>query len=581
MRKQQLTIVVVCLAVGALLWLADGVAARWSETGTVFADGVLWPSSGPDAGFRLLLVIAAATLGLWCARTLRTSTQQAKVAEQQAWLSSQVFRSLDACLHIIDVPTFTIETANHSCCDDDGAGPCCDSLVHSTYEIRSADQHESPLEMVASTGRARTCECLFETSKGNRRLCEVRVEPILDDTGKVVKLVELSRDITQQKQLERRLVQTERQRAIGELTAGICHNLNNMLTGLVAPTYLLESSSDEEVGELLALASSAATQVAGLVRALNQAVRGGEGKVHAVAVNEVVQDAIRSAQKKWHAGDNSPGVPVEMQTKLGEVPDVAGTRWDLEDVLVSLMLNALEAMPSGGILSVASALDGEEVVVTVSDTGRGMDEATRQRVFEPFFTTKAEVGVGLGLASVAGTVNRWGGHVAVHSEPGRGSTFAIRLPRWCAQVAPPPVQQQQRSARQARLLVVDDEVMVRRVLEKTLSEVHQVTTVANGADALACFAPGKYDVVLVDFSMPGMPGNVVAHELRQLDATIALILITGWELTRDDPRADAFDLVIQKPFGDRVELFNGVAEAIAIHDERVKAQDGQGYAGSG
>ena len=207
-----------------------------------------------------------------------------------------------------------------------------------------------------------------------------------------------------------------------------------------------------------------------------------------------------------------------------------------------------------------------------------MDAHTRRRVFEPFFTTKMNVGSGLGLSTAYAAVTRWGGEMEVESRPDEGTTFTIQLPVWTGPVAQETATEAggARQVRRARVLVVDDNEDLCNLLSRLFGRYHEVETALDGKAALAVFAPGKYDVVLIDLGMPGMAGDRVALEMRRADPTLASVLITGWEVEDGDARISRFDFQIQKPFRDIETLVDVVAQAVALHDRRAEEAGGRG-----
>jgi len=378
------------------------------------------------------------------------------------------------------------------------------------------------------------------------------------------------RDITERKQLEQEMLRLERLRAVGELAAGVSHNLNNMLVSVLGPAQLLKRKTDDP--ELLGEADhiiAGARRARDLVQRLNRAVRDEEeSELVPVPIHPVIQDAIQAARPRWKDESEAQGITIEVVSQLEEVPDIRGTGTGLHDILLNLLFNAVDAIPEGGTITLATQEVDEGVQLTVRDTGIGMDEETRKRVFEPFFTTKQDVGSGLGLSTVHGTVTRWGGRIEVESEPGQGTTFMLWFPAWGRWEVPSQeaAATERLPVRPGRLLIVEDDEGTCRLLDRLLSETHEVETVLNGREALERFAPGRYDAVLIDLAMPGMPGDQVAREMHQIDPSVVTVLITGWDVRPDDPRLWTFDYQLQKPFKDLDEVETVVAQAIARHN---------------
>ena len=380
------------------------------------------------------------------------------------------------------------------------------------------------------------------------------------------------RDITERKQMEEVLIRTQRMRAVGELAAGVSHNLNNMLSTVLGPAQLLKRYTDDprvhrEADQIIVSSRRARD----LVQRLNQSVRGEpEGTLYGVPIHEVVQQAVQASRPRWQDEAQAQGIAIEVVTDLEAVPDIRGTSTELHQVLLNLLFNAVEAMPEGGTITITTRPVEEGVRLTVADTGMGMDAETRQRVFEPLSTSKQDVGSGLGLATVHGVVRRWGGRIEVVSAPGQGATFALLLPVWTAPEAPAEEKatEVQPVARRGRLLIVEDDEAIRRLLERFLSKHHEVEMVLSGPEALERFAPDRYDVALIDLGLPGMPGDQVARQIQRLDPLVVAVLITGWDLKPDDPRLVPFDFWLQKPLADLDQLEATVARAVGLRDAR-------------
>ena len=284
----------------------------------------------------------------------------------------------------------------------------------------------------------------------------------------------------------------------------------------------------------------------------------------------MVQQAVQAARPRWKDEPEARGKIVEVVTQLEEVPPVRGTEAGLHDVLLNLLFNAVDAMLQGGTITIGVRQVEEAVELTVADTGIGMKEETRRRVFEPFFTTKMDVGTGLGLSTVYGTITSWGGEIEVESAPGEGTRFILRLPVSRQATAPVAERSEVRRGRPGKLLIVEDDEGACQLLARLLIEDHEVATAHDGREALERFELGRYDVALIDLRISGTPGDQVAREMRQADPALVTVLITGWELKADDLRLARFDFRLQKPFDDLDRVEEVVARAIELHDRRVE-----------
>ena len=389
--------------------------------------------------------------------------------------------------------------------------------------------------------------------------------PHTDSNGEVQGFFALILDVTERRLMENRLVQLERLGALAEMSEGVSHNLNNILTGILGPAQLIEfHTQEQEVLQEAKIIQKAALRAADLVKRLSVSV-GSEGNtLIPVDVVQAIREAIDSAQPRWKDEAEAKGITIDIVTDLSPVPFVQATPRELHAVFLNLIFNAIDAMPNGGTLSVSSEVANDSIQITVVDTGIGMDEETRRRVFEPFFTTKADVGTGLGLSTVFTSITRWGGQIELKSIPGKGTSFVLNLPIWEEGMYEEIVQAQ----RSGSILVVEDEDMVRNFLVRVLERRHKVEAVESGILALELFSAGKFDVAMVDLGMPEMPGDRVTEHLRKIDPHVASVLITGWELDSDDPRRSVFDFHVKKPFDSVDKILNIVASAIQTRDAR-------------
>jgi CheY-like chemotaxis protein len=280
-----------------------------------------------------------------------------------------------------------------------------------------------------------------------------------------------------------------------------------------------------------------------------------------------VTQAIETARPRWQDEAQGQGVQIAIETDLQATIPIQGTPDELHDILVHPLLNAVDALEQGGTIRIVTSDDEARVTLGVSDDGVGMNTHTLGRVFEPFFTTKAEIGAGLGLATVHGTVSRWGGTISANSQPGEGSEFVLELPRsW--EALPVVDSKTPVSIRSGRILIAEDDEIVREVLSESLSKIHDVVIVEDGQKAMDLIQEGRFDVALIDLSLPGVPGDRIARRIRQVDPAVVTVLMTGWDLSEDDPRRVPFDDFIPKPIASIHDVEDVVARSLLVHDAR-------------
>jgi GAF domain-containing protein/CheY-like chemotaxis protein len=363
------------------------------------------------------------------------------------------------------------------------------------------------------------------------------------------------------------LVRTEKLRALGEMASGVAHDFNNLLASVLGRAQLLlRRVQDPKQRQWLEVIERSALDGAQTVRRLQDFTRiRRDQPLVPLDINMVVRDAMEMTRSRWKEEPTSRGISIEVRTDLGDVPAVRGDAAELREAMTNLILNALDAMPEGGVLTLATALVDELVEISVVDTGVGMTPDVREKVFDPFFTTKGPQGTGMGLSMTYGIISRHGGSIDVESRVGRGSTFRLSLPRGSdVQPAPPapPVVPVRLAVRPLRCLVVDDEPPVRAVMGDILESAgHSVVTLSDGAEAIARFAAEPFDLVVTDLAMPRVSGWQVARAAKQARPDVPVFLVSGFgvELSAEERRVHGVDRVLVKPLQIQ-EILDAVAE---------------------
>jgi signal transduction histidine kinase/putative methionine-R-sulfoxide reductase with GAF domain/ActR/RegA family two-component response regulator len=391
----------------------------------------------------------------------------------------------------------------------------------------------------------------------------------------------LQESYTQLDEAQDGLVRSEKLRALGEMASGVAHDFNNVLGAILGRAQLLKLSlADADAVAELDIIEKAAHDGAATVRRLQDFTRlRTDRSFRPVALAQVIDDCLSLTRGRWRDEAGRAGIVYEVTHAPGSIPDVAGEASELREVLTNLILNALDAMPDGGTLRLATDLTpAGEVRLTVADTGEGMSGEVRARIFDPFFTTKGVRGVGLGLSVVYGIVQRHGGRIEVTSAPGEGSTMQVILPAIddadprtgtargpftaIAAIAEPSLEPAAAgppaNGPTLRIFVADDEPAVRTLLADLLRVAgHEAESFASGRDLVAALEASAQDpqarpvdVVLTDLGMPEMSGWEVARAVREQVDAPPVILVTGWGIQLDDQLlADSgVSDVIAKPF---------------------------------
>jgi PAS domain S-box-containing protein len=376
--------------------------------------------------------------------------------------------------------------------------------------------------------------------------------------GEYLGTVVLVTDVTERKRWDQQVMRSEKLAALGTLAAGVAHNINNVLAAIVARTdLLLRKAEDGELRRWLDNIQQSALDGASTVRRLQDFARTGVPEpMVPVDANQVITEVLQFTQARWKDEAELKGVKIEVVAEFAEIPQITGNPAELREVFTNVILNALDAMPSGGCLGVRtrSALgrdEGSWIEVIFEDTGVGMTEEVRQNIFDPFFTTKGVKGTGLGLSTSYGIVARHGGSITVESELGRGSRFCIafpvpaELPSGLEAVHAPV------GRRTGHILVIDDEPQLRDVVTNLLRlEGHMAVGVGSGTEGVEAFRSEPFDVVITDLGMPDLTGLEVARKVRELHPGVKVILCTGWNaaLSQAEQEASGVDRLLEKPF---------------------------------
>jgi signal transduction histidine kinase/ActR/RegA family two-component response regulator len=376
----------------------------------------------------------------------------------------------------------------------------------------------------------------------------IKQQSIADDAAAqlALRIEELQRSQEEKARLHEQLLHAQRMEAVGTLAAGLAHDMNNVLAAITGlGTLLLEELPGEQARDDVEQILEQTERGASLTRSLLAFSRRGQYRKRAVRLWDVVRGVIPILERTLPKS-------IDICCELRDDAVIDADPKQLEQVLINLALNARDAMPSGGVLTIAGELVGEQVRLRVGDTGIGMDEATRLRVFEPFFTTKAlGKGTGLGLSMVWGSVQAHEGSIAVDSRPGHGATFTIAFP--LSQGVPialtRAVTSQQLNSLGGRVLIVDDERGVRETSKRLLERLGlQVVTAQNGIEALDKFAAERFDLVVLDMGMPGMGGAECFARLRER-SQIPILIATGYAIDEEAQTLVAQGAaLLEKPF---------------------------------
>jgi signal transduction histidine kinase/CheY-like chemotaxis protein len=371
------------------------------------------------------------------------------------------------------------------------------------------------------------------------------------------------------------LVRSEKLRALGQMAAGIAHDLNNMLAAILGQAELLRLRCQlPEIQEGLQTLFTAASDGTRVVQRLQDFSRqGASTRLVPCDLAALVREALELTRPRWEDDALRSRRPIQVWTAVENLPPILGNAAEIREVLTNLILNAVDAMPTGGALTIsgdraaagaASGPGAPGVRLAVGDTGIGMSADVRSHVFDPFFTTKGVTGTGLGLAVVYGILQRHGGRIDVESTPGKGTTFTLGFQAAGPEHAIREAENPAASLQPKHICVIDDEDTVRSTTAALLEAAgHTVITAADGPEGLALVAAHPVDLVITDLGMPGMTGWEVAERLKAADPRRPVILLTGWgQQVSAGPARTHVDRILAKPIH-LSDLQRSIAEVTA------------------
>ncbi|MBN1578040.1 MAG: response regulator [Chitinispirillaceae bacterium] len=421
--------------------------------------------------------------------------------------------------------------------------------------------------------------CILSVDGVAERNVTVRGELFCGPDGQNRGMILLIRDYTQQEQLEEELLRVRKLESVGLLAGGIAHDFNNILTGIITNLFMARMSvyTNEEACQLIADAEKAAFKATRLTKQLLTFSQGGAPVKEGVSVCQLIEETV---------GFSLSGSNVDYKLHFTEdIRPVEVDKGQIDQVLNNLIINAAQAMPEGGTVTISvenctlsggfslndyefkgpvlPLADGGYVKVSVSDEGPGIPKKHIGKIFDPYFTTKAE-NTGLGLTTAYSIIKKHGGHIEVESQPGHGAAFSFYLPAVTMETPDNREEDLERVEACGNILVMDDDVIIRTVIEKLLKKTgYNVVCVTNGGDALQTYIDAfnreePFHFVIMDLTIPGgMGGRETVVKMKEFDKEARVVVFSGYS---NDPiltnyKDYGFDGVLKKPFSS-VELLH-------------------------
>jgi PAS domain S-box-containing protein len=398
--------------------------------------------------------------------------------------------------------------------------------------------------------------------------------PFYDEQDMISYMTGAVVDITERKQMEEALLQSEKMKAMGIMTSGVAHEFNNILAVISSNAQLLEEAnrSDKELSETLRTICRMTDDGAAIVDRMYEFtdIHKDTSKYFSMDLTDLIKQVIDYTMPRWKEMAQANGIAYDIdQESVKALPPVLANPSEMREVFLNIVNNALDAMPDGGTITVktqsvwgkksgvrsnkekASKLDEDFVEISFEDTGKGMSEEVKNKVFDPFYTTRSPEGTGLGMSVSYGIIKRHGGKIEIESKLGKGSKFIITLPQAAktikSEVLPKPASVEK--PRNLNVLVVDDEKDLCESLSNFFKkDGHTVRSVSNGSEAIKLLKNNDFDLLVCDLVMPEINGREVIKALDTLNKRPKVGLITAWNHESIKDEDLNVDFVAKKPF---------------------------------
>lgn len=423
--------------------------------------------------------------------------------------------------------------------------------------VVAAESKDEAVAAVQCTlgGEEKQFEVRTICTDGRVRCMDAHTSPLWHD-GSITGVMVFMSDITERKLAQARAARSDKLRALGELAAGVAHNLNNSLTVIQGRAQLLlmrSSTADEGNKKSLGVITQAVGDCSQTLRRLLDFSRRESTRHPApVDLSELISSSVEIARPKWQAESTNRTGTIEVRIEAPAPAFTLGDSAELREVVLNMIFNAVDAMPEGGTIEAGTRVEGKTARFSIADTGAGMPAEVMARIFEPFYTTKGERGTGLGLSASHGIIENHGGDINVTSEAGKGTRFEVILPLHESSspaVAVPLTQNN--GTKSARVLVVEDEEKVRVLLNDAFrAEGHDVVEATTGAEAIKHLDSREFDLMVCDLGLPELSGLHVARWVKEFRPELPVIIATGYAemIAEEDYKRARIDDVIRKPY---------------------------------
>ena len=350
--------------------------------------------------------------------------------------------------------------------------------------------------------------------------------------------------------MQNKLIQNEKLRAMGEMAAGITHDVNNILTPILGSVLLLKDTiKEKESLKLLSVIEICAydgMSITNKVKRLSKKYNSDDFEIF--SIDSVISDAIDLTRNKWLTESIFKGIKINIVKSLESNEAVQGNITEIREVFINIITNAIDAMPKGGKIEVITKNKDNKIIIEIRDDGMGMEKEVKKKILEPFFTTKGDNGSGLGLSISYNIVLSHKGSMKVESEKGRGTSFVVKLPICKSIVKSIDQTSCCVNGSTGNVLVIDDQEQVRNIVSSMVTSITECKVKACGCDNLDSeLKRRKYDIVVCDFTMPIINGLQVAKIVKDINKQTYFCLMTGWVGSFEDEDMKNIDFILSKP----------------------------------
>lgn len=394
-----------------------------------------------------------------------------------------------------------------------------------------------------------------------------------DSAGVTIEKASLHQEL---KERMSQLIETEKFKAVGKLISALMHDFNNFLSIIIGRAQLLSvQTRDSNLSKHIEAIIKVSTQAADIIQRLNQfGIPIPEKEFTNLDLNQVVNDAIELTKPKWNEWSKLKGVKIKIEKNLSSIPPVFGNAADLREVIINTILNSIDALPKGGLISFKTWEEEENIFLSIKDNGLGMNEEVKKSLFDPFFSTKQEKGNGLGMTVAQSIILQHHGRIGVESEEGKGTTFIIKLPVSKIKEKEDSSKSELPLKKINVLLIQDDEDLQGVLKEMLHSEGYEVKMASSGTEGVSFLKVEKYDVIIADLGISGMTGWDFAAEAKEINSKIPIILVSGWgeQMLTKDAKDLGVEVVLSKPIK-RENLRRAIDQALNLKPKRKEPEE--------